>query len=151
MCSNGRRIPLVCTECRCVPCTRPWTNLVGRAFESLGELDSSALKKVDGWKYLLKNLEKSRDKTQVDLLANAFGNFFLKKDAYHSDGDEIGDYRTRLRSLVRRMEKAPQVVGAESKMPPEVYGWFLVNLYMCLEPSDAANVGGILYKLETPN
>ena len=33
------------------------TNLVGRAFETLGELDRTALKKADGWKYLLKHLE----------------------------------------------------------------------------------------------
>ena len=86
----------------------------------------------------------------MDLLGDAFGDFFLKKDAYRQDGEEIGDYETRFRALVRRMEKALQAVGAESRMPPEVYGWFLVNLYMRLEPSDAANVRGKAesYKLE---
>ena len=44
------------------------TNLVGKAFEALGSLDREALRKEDGWSYLLKHLEKVRGKTKVDLL-----------------------------------------------------------------------------------
>ena len=125
------------------------TNLVGKAFESLGELDREALKKKDGWPYLLKHVEKTRGKTKVDLLGDAFSEFFIKRETFRKEGEEMNDFEARFRTTVRRMEKALQAVGAESKMPSEVYGWFLLNVFK-LEPSDAANVRGKAesYKLE---
>ena len=121
-------------------------NLVGRAFESLGDVDRQKLKKADGWQYLLGHLEKTRGKTKIDLLGDSFTEFFLKKDAFRKDGEEMNDYEARFRTLVRKMEKAPQQVGSESKIPSE----FLLNVFMRLEPTDMANVRGAAssYKLE---
>ena len=125
-------------------------NLTGRAFECLGDIDRTKLKKGDGWSYLIQHLEQTRGKTKLDLLGDTFTEFFLKKDAYRRDGEEINDFETRFRALVRKIEKALKAVGSEGKVPTEVYGWFLLNVFMKLEPSDTANVRGTAtsYKLE---
>ena len=54
----------------------------------------------------------------------------------------MSDYEGRFRTIVRRVEKALLAVSATKKMPSEVYGWFLLNIFMKLDPSDAANVKG---------
>ena len=61
--------------------------------------------------YLLKHLERSRGKTTVDLLGDAFTEFFLKKEAYRPDGKEMSDYEGRFKALVWKIEKSPAAVG----------------------------------------
>ena len=115
-------------------------NLLGKAFDAIANLDREALKKEDGWAYLLKHLEATRGKTKVDLLGDAFTELFIKKDVYRRDGEELSDYESRFRILVRRVEKALTAVASSNRMPSEVFGWFLLNIYMKLDPSDTANV-----------
>ena len=117
-------------------------NLTGRAFESFGNINRAKLRKSEGWSYLLEHLELTRGKTKVDFLGDAFTEFFLKKEAYRKDGEEINDYETWFRVLVRKIEKALTAVGSQGKVPSEVYGWFLLNIFMKLEASDTANARG---------
>ena len=126
------------------------SNLVGKAFDSLGDIDRPKLRKKDGWSYLLTYLENTRGRTKVDLLGDMFSEFFLRRDAYRKDSEEINDYETRYKNMVRRMEKAIKETNAEAQMPQEVYGWFLLNIYMKMSPSDTANVRGRIksYKLK---
>ncbi|CAE7382672.1 unnamed protein product [Symbiodinium pilosum] len=116
------------------------TNLIGKAFDVLGSLDREALKKEDGWSYLLKHLEKTRGKTKVDVLGDAFAELFVRKDVYRRDGEEMSDYESRYRALVRKVEKALTAVASGNKMPSEVFGWFLLNIFIRLDTSDTANV-----------
>lgn len=125
-------------------------NLSGRAFDALGDINREELKKPEGWKYLLQFLEKTRGRQQVDLLGDSFQEFFVKKEIYRKENEEISDYEPRFKSYVRKMEKALKESGAEGKVPQEILGWFLLNNYMRMEPSDVANVRGRAesYKVE---
>ena len=58
------------------------------------------------------------------------------------DFEELSDYEPRFKAMIRRLDKALKESGAEEKMPSEVYGWYLVNNYMRMEPSDVANIRG---------
>ena len=62
----------------------------------------------------------------------------------------MNDYENRFRVVVRKFENALVAVGAIQKMPSEVYGWLMINVFMRLEASDAANVRGkaASYKLD---
>ena len=117
-------------------------NLTGRAFDAIAEIDRSKLKQKEGFKYLLEYLEKSRGKEKVDILGDAFQEFFVKRDCYRKDGEEMADYEPRFRALIRRLEKAVAEAGAGNKIPSEIFGWYLLNCYMRMEPSDVANVRG---------
>lgn len=125
-------------------------NLTGRAFDSIAECDREKLRKQEGWRYLLQHLEKSRGKEKVDLLGDVFTDFFVRKDVYRKEGEELVDYEPRFRQLIRRLEKALRESGAEGKIPSEVFGWYLLNCCMRMDPSDVANVRGRAesYKLE---
>ena len=118
------------------------SNLVGKAFDTLGEIKREQLKKAQGWHYLLTFLEEQRGRAKVDILGDTFTEFFLKRDACRRDGEEINDYENRFKILMRRMERALAETNASAKMPPEVYGWFLLNVFMRMSPSDAANIRG---------
>ena len=126
------------------------SNLVGKAFDTLGEIKRDQLKKPQGWHYLLTFLEDQRGRAKVDILGDTFTEFFLRKDACRRDGEEINDYENRFKTLMRRMEKALAETNSTAKMPPEVYGWFLLNVFMRMSPSDAANIRGKAssYKVE---
>ena len=115
-------------------------NLLGKAFDAISNLDQEALKKEDGWAYLLKHLEATRGKTKVDLLGDAFTELFIRREVYRKEGEELNDFESRFRILVRKVEKALTSVSSTHKMPGEVFGWFLLNAYMKLHPSDTANV-----------
>lgn len=95
-------------------------------------------------------LEARRGKEKVDLLGDMFTEFFLKKESHRRDGEDLSDYEPRFRQLVRRLEKAVKETGSNAQIPPELYGWFLLNVYMKLDASDTANVRGRAesYKLE---
>eukprot|EP00434_Breviolum_minutum_P020902 symbB.v1.2.018439.t1/scaffold1472.1/size116813/1 len=81
-------------------------NLVGRAFESILDVDRAELKKSTGWRYLLEFLEKKRGREKVDVLGDSFSDFFLKKDVHRREGESLSDYEPRFRQLIRRLEKA---------------------------------------------
>lgn len=117
-------------------------NLVGKAFETLGEISRTELKKPDGWQYLLTFLEKKRGRAKIDLLGDMFSEFFMKKEAYRRDQEEWNDYEVRFRALVRKTDRAVKDANTEAAIPSELYGWFLLNLFMRLAPSDAANIRG---------
>ena len=118
------------------------SNLTGRAFEAIVEINRTELKKENGHKYLLSFLEKTHGKEKIDLLGEALQEFFVKKDVYRRDFEELSDYEPRFKAMIRRLDKALKESGAEGKMPSEVYGWYLVNNYMRMEPSDVANIRG---------
>ena len=54
----------------------------------------------------------------------------------------ITNYEVHLRTLVRRMDRAAKETNSEAKIPSEMYGWFLLNLFVKLSPSDTANIHG---------
>ena len=126
------------------------SNLTGRAFDALSEIDRDKLRKEDGYKYLIQVLEKTRGKEKIDLLGDSFTEFFVKKDTYRKDNEELADYEARFKSLQRKLEKALKESGATGTIPSEVYGWYLLNCYMRMDPSDIANVRAHAetYKLE---
>lgn len=117
-------------------------NLTGKAFDSLTEINREELKKENGWRYLITFLEKRRGKDKVDVLGDLFQEFFLQKSSHRREGEDLADYEARFRQLVRRLEKAMQETNPDGKLPPELFGWFLLNVYMKLDPSDTANVRG---------
>ena len=125
-------------------------NLIGKAFDSLIEVNREELKKEMGWRYLLDFLEKRRGKEKVDLLGDTFTEFFLRPESQRKHGEELTDYEPRFRQLVRKLDKAVLDAGSQQKMPPELYGWFLLNVYMKMDASDTANVRGRAdsYRLE---
>lgn len=126
------------------------SNLTGRAFDSITDINRDKLKKKDGWKYLIQYLEKTRGKQKVDLLGDSFSEFFMSKTMYRKENEELVDYEPRFRSMIRRLEKALRDSGAEGKVPSEIFGWYLLNCFMKMEPSDVANVRGraASYKLD---
>ena len=125
-------------------------NLTGRAFDALGEVNREELRKEGGWKYLLEFLESRRGKEKIDVLGDLFTEFFVKKESHRKDGEDLTDYEPRFRQLVRRLDKAVADTGSIGKIPTELYGWVLLNLYMKLDASNAANVRGRAesYKLD---
>ena len=55
-------------------------NLTGKAWEAIGGIDRTALKKADGVDYLLKFLESKRGRLKVDVLGDAFLSHLLPKE-----------------------------------------------------------------------
>ena len=53
-------------------------------------------------------------------------------------------------ALLREMTKATKEVGASNTVPSEIFGWFVLNQFIRLDPSDAATVKAQAssYKLE---
>lgn len=117
-------------------------NLTGKAFGTLEEINRDKLRSEKGWKYLLQFLEEKRGKAKIDLLGDLFTEFFSKRDTHRRDGEDLSDYEVRYRQLVRRLDKAVKESGATGSIPSELYGWMLLNVYMRLDASDAANVKG---------
>ena len=78
----------------------------------------------------------------MDLLGDAFHDFFIKKDVYRRENEELGEYEHRFKLLHRRLDKAVADSGSVGKVPSELLGWLLLNCYMKMDPSDVANVRG---------
>lgn len=127
------------------------SNLTNRAFDWLGEVDRAKLKEKDGYKYLLTFLESKRGQSKLDILGDVFAEFFLRKEAHRKDGEDLAEYETRFRVLMRKLDKAMTNSGSGTGLPSEVYGWFLLNVFIRLDPSDTANVRGRTedYKVES--
>ena len=102
------------------------SNLTGRAFDAISEIDREKLRAKDGWKYLLEYLEGTRGKQKVDLLGDSFAEFFMSKTVYRRDGEELSEYVPRFRAQIRRLEKALADSKVDGKMPSEVFGSWVV-------------------------
>ena len=76
----------------------------------------------------------------MDLLEDAFSEFFVKRDIYRKDGEEFVDYEPRFKMLICKLEKALKESGSQGQIPSELVGRYLFNCYMRMEPSDVANV-----------
>ena len=103
------------------------SNLSGRAFDAISDIDREKLRKEEGWKYPLDFLAKTRGKEKVDLLGDAFNEFFVKRDIYHKDGEEFVDYEPHFKMLIRKLEKALKESGSQGQIPSELFGWYLLN------------------------
>ena len=128
------------------------SNLTGRAFDWLIDVDRQKLKEKEGWSYLLDFLKSKREHSKLDILGEAFSEFFLKKDACRREGEDLSEFESRFRTMTRKLEKAMKESECSSSgLPTEVYGWFLINVFIRLDPSDTANVRGRAedYKEET--
>ena len=67
------------------------------------------------------------------------------------DRENLNDYEQRLQVYFRDIERALQELGSgDQKVPPEIYGWFLLNKHIRLEHSDVATLKSqtTTYKLE---
>lgn len=118
-------------------------NLTSRAFEWIVDADRSKLRSDRGWAYLIEFLKNKRQHSKLDILGEEFSGFFLRKDAWRKEGESLAEFENRFRSLTRKLEKAMKESGcATSGLPTEVYGWFLINVFVRLDPSDTANVRG---------
>ena len=127
-------------------------NLSGRAFDWIIDVDRAKLRSDRGWAYLIEFLKSKRQHSKIDILGEEFSGFFLRKDAWRKEGESLAEFENRFRSMTRKLEKAMQESGcAMSGLPTEVYGWFLINVFVRLDPSDTANVRGRAedYKEET--
>ena len=125
-------------------------NLTGRAWEACVDIDREKLKAEKGYQYLLQYLRDKRGKQHVDLLGDALGKYFQSGDAIRKDAENLADYDLRHSALLRDMTKAMKEVGASNTVPSEIFGWFVVNHYLRLDPSDAATVKSMAssYKIE---
>ena len=87
---------------------------------------------------------------KVGVLGGAFNEFFVKRDIYRKGGEGFVDYEPRFKMLIRKLEKALKESGSQGQIPSELFGWYLLNCYMRMEPSDVANVRGRAesYKLD---
>ena len=103
------------------------SNLTNRAFDWLGEVDRAKLKEKDGYKYLLTFLESKRGQSKLDILGDVFAEFFLRKEAHRKDGEDLAEYETRFRVLMRKLDKAMTNSGSGTGLPSEVYGWFFAE------------------------
>lgn len=115
-------------------------NLVGKAWELIEEVDRAKLREETGAEYLLAFLKKQRGKDKVDLMGDALRDLFMKPDVHRKEGEEFVDYIPRYRAYVKAVDSALKELAPEKKMPEELYGWYLLNVCMRLEPSDVANI-----------
>ena len=125
-------------------------NLTGKAWEAIGGIDRTALKKADGVDYLLKFLESKRGRLKVDVLGDALATYFQKNDMVRKDQENWNDFEARFDALLRDVNKAIKEVNTSAVIPPEIHGWFLLHQFIRLEPSDVASVKSVAktYKLD---
>ena len=115
-------------------------NLVGKAWECCTEIDREKLRKNDGLDYLLTFLRQKRGKQQVDILGEAFEKYFQTGEVLRRDKECLNDYEQRLSTFTRDIQRALVEMGSGEKVPSEIYGWFLLNKHIRLEPSDIATL-----------
>ena len=114
-------------------------NLVGRAWEVVPDLERDKLKEKDGVDYLVGALEKLRGKEKLDLLGDAFCNYFSKNEAKRKDKEDLLDYLARYRQFIRDIETALKSSGVKGEIPKELYGWMMLQ-HIRLDPSEIAAV-----------
>ena len=89
---------------------------------------------------MLDFLKKKRGKQQVDVLGEAFEKYFQSSEVIRHDKENLNDYEQRLQVFLRDIQRALSEIGATEKVPTEIYGWFLLNKHIRLEPSDVATL-----------
>ena len=115
-------------------------NLTGHAWDACAEIDREQLRKETGVQYLLKFLREKRGRQDVDVLGEALGRYFQSGEGVRREGENLSDYALRHAMLLREMTKALAEVGTSSKVPPEIFGWFVMNQFIRLDPSDVATI-----------
>ncbi|CAE7590731.1 unnamed protein product [Symbiodinium natans] len=115
-------------------------NLTGKAWEACTDIDRAELRKKEGLDYLLKYLKEKRGKQQVDILGEAFEKYFQSGDAIRQDRECLTDFEQRVSVHFRDIARALQEMGTSVEVPSEIYGWFLLNKHIRLEPSDVATL-----------
>ncbi|CAE7390554.1 PORB, partial [Symbiodinium natans] len=115
-------------------------NLTGKAWEACADIDRAELRKKEGLDYLLKYLKEKRGKQQVDILGEAFEKYFQSGDAIRQDRECLTDFEQRVSVHFRDIARALQEMGTSVEVPSEIYGWFLLNKHIRLEPSDVATL-----------
>ena len=115
-------------------------NLVGKAWEACTEIDREKLRKKDGLDYLFGYLKQKRGKQQVDILGEAFEKYFQSPEVVRRDKESLNDYEQRLAAFTRDIQRALNELGSSGQVPSEIYGWFLLNKHVRLEPSDIATL-----------
>ncbi|CAE7718634.1 unnamed protein product [Symbiodinium sp. CCMP2592] len=115
-------------------------NLTGKAWEACLEIEREKLRKEGGLQYLLDYLKGKRGKQQVDILGEAFEKYFQSGEVMRRDKETLNDYEQRLTNFTRDIERALKELGTDVKVPTEIYGWFLLNKHIRLEPSDIATL-----------
>ena len=125
-------------------------NLTGKAWEACLDIDREKLRAEKGLEYLLDFLKQKRGKQQVDVLGEAFEKYFQSPEVIRHDKESLNDYEQRLQVHLRDIQRALTEIGATQKVPTEIYGWFLLNKHIRLEPSDVATLKSQAssYKLE---
>ena len=125
-------------------------NLTGRAWEACQDIDRSKLKHADGVAYLLEFLREKRGKQHVDLLGDALQQYFQSNESTRKDMESLNDFEQRHAVLIRDIKKAMIELGVTNEVPSEIFGWFVLNQLMRLDPSDAAVIKAQSpsYKLE---
>ena len=115
-------------------------NLTGKAWEACLDINRESLRKADGLDYLLKFLKQKRGKQQVDMLGEAFEKYFQSNEIVRQDRENLNDYEQRLTVFTRDIERALSEIDSNVKVPTEIYGWFLLNKHLRLDPSDVATL-----------
>ena len=128
-------------------------NLTGKAWELIEDIDREKLRAEDGAQFLIKYLQDQRGRDKVDLLGDAMRDLLLKQDVVRHEGEEFSEYYPRFKIYVKAVETALKEINAQKTMPPEFYGWFLLNVGMRMDPSDIAVIKGkaesyVLEKIE---
>ena len=85
----------------------------------------------------------------MDILGEAFEKYFQIGDAIRQDKETLTDIEQRITAHFRDIKRALQELGTEVEIPSEIYGWFLLNKHVRLDPSDVATLKSLApsYKL----
>lgn len=127
-------------------------NLTSKAWDSCIEVDREKLRSENGVTYLLQHLESKRGRLKVDMIGDALSAYFRKGEVTRREGESWADFEIRHGHYIREIAKALKEMSA-GEVPSEVFGWFVLNHYAGLEPSDVATVKSVAqtYKLEDIN
>ena len=126
-------------------------NLTGKAWEACLDIDRSKLRAENGLVYLLDYLKQRRGKQQVDVLGEAFEKYFQSSEVTRHERENLNDFEQRLAVFTRDIKRALQEMGTSDNVPSEIYGWFLLNKHIRLEPSDIATLKSQTSSYKLPN
>lgn len=115
-------------------------NLVKKGWELVEDVDREKLRGDKGAEYLLEHLKSHRGRDKVDLMGDALKDLFQKADVIRREGEEFSEYLPRYRTYVKAVDNAFREAGTNKEMPRDFFGWYLLNVGMRLDPSDAANI-----------
>ena len=104
------------------------------------DIDRTKLRAENGLTYLLDDLKQHRGKQQVDVLREAFEKYFQSSEVTRHERENLNDFEPRLAVFTRDIKRALQEMGTSDNVPSKIYGWFLLNKDIRLEPSDIATL-----------